>query len=236
MDKDENNKPLNPPRGDMGDVGYSAVRAGLSLIPIVGGAAVELLQFVIQPSLEKRRMEWMKKVSEAITELQEKQGVKLEDLQGNEVFIDTMIQATHVAYRNSQDEKREALKNAVINSGLPHPLEQSLQQMFLNWLDVFTVWHLRLIQLYQNPEKWEKENNRQFERLYAGAADHVLESAYPELKNRRDFYDQIWKDLFQKGLVNNDSLHGMMTGRGIFEKRTTDLGDKFLGFIVAPEK
>ncbi len=67
-----------------------------------------------------------------------------------------------------------------------------------------------------------------------GGADHILESAYPELKNRRDFYDQIWKDLFQKGLVNCDSLHGMMTGRGIFEKRTTDLGDKFLGFIVNP--
>lgn len=223
--------PFSP---EYADAGYSAVRAGLSMIPIVGGAAVELFQFVLQPSLEKRRMEWMKKVSEAITELQNKHGIELENLQDNGVFIDTVIQATHIAYRNSQDEKREALKNAVINSGCPHALEQSLQQMFLSWLDVFTVWHLRLIRIYQNPEKWEKENNRHFERLYAGGADHILESAYPELKNRRDFYDQIWKDLFQKGLVNCDSLHGIMTGRGIFEKRTTDLGDKFLGFIVNP--
>lgn len=235
MAKNEKNKSLIPPQGDMRDIGYSAARAGLSLIPIVGGAAVELLQFVLQPSLEKRRMEWMKKVGEAITELQVKHGVVIENLQDNEVFIDTVIQATHIAYRNSQDEKREALRNAVINSGLPHSIEHSLQQMFLSWLDVFTIWHLKLLHLYQNPEKWEKENNRQFERPYAGGPDHVLESAYPELKNRRDFYDQIWKDLFQKGLVNNDSLHIMMTGRGIFEKRTTDLGDKFLGFIAAPE-
>ena len=118
MKNEENNKPLVTPVGDLRDAGYSAVRAGISMIPIVGGAAVELFQFVLQPSLEKRRMEWMKKVSEAITELQEKQGVELENLQDNDVFIDTVIQATHIAYRNSQDEKREALKNAVINSGL----------------------------------------------------------------------------------------------------------------------
>jgi hypothetical protein len=97
---------------------------------------------------------------------------------------------------------------------------------------MFTVWHIRLLHLYQNPEKWEKDNNKQFERLYAGGASHVLESAYPELKPRRDFYDQIWKDLYQKGLVTSDSLHSMMTGGGIFEKRTTKLGDELLNFIV----
>ena len=106
MKIDENNRPLIPPEEDLRDAGYSAVRAGLSMIPIVGGAAVELFQFVLQPSLEKRRMEWMKKVIEAITELQDKHGIELENLQDNGVFIDTVIQATHIAYGNSRDEKR----------------------------------------------------------------------------------------------------------------------------------
>jgi hypothetical protein len=232
MKKDKANNKLVPPKSDRSDLGYSVIRAGLSLIPIAGGGLVELLQFVLQPPLEKRRDVWMKEVGEAISDLHEKQGIKFDDLQNNDVFIDTVIHASHIAYRNSQGEKRQALKNAIINSGLPNPIDQSLQQMFLNWLDVFTVWHLRLLHLYQNPEKWEKENDRHFERPPAGGATHILESAYPELKDRRELYDQIWKDLYQKGLVTNDSLHGMITGQGIFSKRTTDLGDLFIGFII----
>ena len=226
MKNQETNKNLISPKADKTDIGYSMLRAGLSVIPLVGGPTVELIQFVLQPPLEKKRDTWMKKVGEASTELFESQGVSLEDLSNNEVFIDSVIHATHIAYRNSQDEKQEALKNAVIQSGLPHPIEQSLQQIFLNLIDVFTVWHIKLLQLYQNPEKWEKENNKQFERLYSGSVSHILESAYPELKLRRDFYDQVWKDLYQKGLVTNDYLHGMLTGRGIFAKRTTKLGDE----------
>jgi hypothetical protein len=230
------NNDLNPPENDLSDIGYAAIRAALSMIPIGGGAAVELLQFVFQPPIEKRRNEWEKTLVEVIYELQKNKGIKIEDLQTNDIFIDTVIQATHIAYRNSQVEKREALKNAIAHSGLPDPPEQSLQQMFLNWLDIFTVWHLRILMLFQNPEKWGKDNRHQFPRMTSGGADDILENAFPEMQKQRDFYDQVWNDLYQKGLVGNNNLHVMMTGRGMLEKRITDLGDKFLAFIEKNEE
>lgn len=50
MNNGENNPPI-PTQGDLSDTGYSAVRAELFMIFIVGGTAVEFFQFVLQPSL-----------------------------------------------------------------------------------------------------------------------------------------------------------------------------------------
>jgi len=234
--EDENSRDnLEPPENDWRDYGYSALRAGLSLIPFAGGAAAELLQFVLQPSLEKRRMEWMRMVGEAIVELQKNQGVRLDDLRTNEIFIDTMIRATHIVYRTSQDEKRRALKNMIINSALPSAPDQSLQQIYLNWVDTFTVWHLRLLKLFDNPPKWAEENNHRFPQIQSGGLSHIIESAYSELVNQRAFYDVIWRDLYQQGAIGPESPHGMMTARGLMEKRTTDLGTRFLHFIESPQ-
>jgi hypothetical protein len=68
----------------------------------------------------------------------------------------------------------------------------------------------------------------------AGSPANILESAYPELQGRQALYGQLWKDLWQRGLVNTDSLGGLMSGEGAVAKRTTDLGDQFLHFIEDP--
>ena len=62
----------------------------------------------------------------------------------------------------------------------------------------------------------------------------VLHEAYPELANRRDLYDQIWKELNVSGLTNTPSLHGTMSGSGLMEKRTTSRGQAFIRFITDP--
>ena len=64
-----------------------------------------------------------------------------------------------------------------------------------------------------------------------GGLSHVLAEAFPALQGQRDIYDQIWKDLYQRGLVNTDGLHTTMTGQGLKDSRTTELGKAFLGFI-----
>ena len=67
-----------------------------------------------------------------------------------------------------------------------------------------------------------------------GGLNSVLREAYPALAARRDLYDQIWKDLFSRGLVNTDGLHTMMSGQGLFQRRTTDLGRELLEFVRDP--
>src|SRR3972149_729310 len=102
-----------PPEQDKGDAAYAAGRALLSAIPAIGGAAVELFQFIVMPPIEKRRNAWMKEISQAVQTLEQNKGIDIEQLQSNDVFIDTLLQASQIALRNSQQEKINALKNAV---------------------------------------------------------------------------------------------------------------------------
>jgi hypothetical protein len=223
-----------PPRPSVGDAAHAVVKAGLSSIPIVGGAATELFNAFITPPIERRRRAWMEEVGNALQKLETERGVQLEALQANETFIDTVMQASQVAIRNTQEEKRRALRNAVMNAALPNPPEESLQESFVAFLDLFTVWHLRVLKLFQDPQGWAQHNRHQFPSFYMGGLSSVLESAYPELGSRRELYDQLWQDLYQRGLVNTDSMHTTMTATGMMAKRTTVLGDQFLRFIEEP--
>src|SRR5206468_713468 len=71
----------------------------------------------------------------------------------NPRFTSTFIHATLIAMRTHQEEKLEALRNAVINSALPKAPEDDLQLMFLNLIDQFGEWHIRLLKFYSNPAK-----------------------------------------------------------------------------------
>ena len=70
--------------------------------------------------------------------------------------------------------------------------------------------------------------------LGMGGLSHVLATAFPELRDQRSFYDQIWRDLHNRGLVNTETLHVTMSGHGLAQRRTADLGSAFLAFITSP--
>jgi hypothetical protein len=224
-------KKYQSPEPDKGDVAHAVVRTALSTIPVVGGPAVELFAAIVTPPLERRRQEWMQEVGEALHKLEEDRKIKLDDLQNNPAFIDTILHASQVALRNSQEDKRQALRNAVLNAALPDPPEEAIQQIFIDLVDTCTAWHLRILKLFQAPSLWLEAHGLQ---LRGNSLALVLEAALPELRGRRSFYDQIWRDLHTRGLVTIEGLHGMMTGQGLTQKRTTDMGEQFLRFIEEP--
>jgi hypothetical protein len=221
------------PKPTVGDHLHTLARAGIGSIPLVGEAATELLNMLVTPPLEKRRREWMESVGEALRALEHEGCVRLEDLQTNDVFIDTVMHASQTAVRNNQQEKIDALRNAVLNAALPNPPEESIQQIFLNYVDTFTVWHLRILRLFDDPKRWFKENGRQSE-FSVGSLSVVLIAAFPELDGRRYFNDLIVKDLYSTGLLGVETLYTMMSGSGLLAGRSTDIGKKFINFITQP--
>jgi len=226
-------KEHEPPTPSAGDNMHSLTRAGLSAVPYIGGAAAELFNRIIAPPLEKRRQGWMEGTAERLGSLEEKMGVVLEELRGRDSFIDTFMQASQIAMRNSQQEKLDALRNAVLNSALPEPPDESLQQMFLGYVDTLTVWHMRILRLFHNPTKWLTENDRKPPaKVVSTGRDEVIEAAYDELKERPDFCSQILSELEAKGLAEKDSpgnSYSQPVG-----KFTTGLGDQFIKFITDP--
>jgi hypothetical protein len=215
---------IQVPERSKTDAAHALVKAGLSAIPVIGGPAVELFQYVVQPPLERRREAWMAEVGEKLKELED-QGLKLEDLQANEQFISAVMHASQLALRTHQTAKLEALRNAVVHVAKGQAPEEAIQHLFFGFVDSFTELHLRILKVFQSPLTPPN--------MSGGGLSHVLEFNIPELRGRRDIYDQFWRDLYTRGLVNTDGLHVTMTGNGLASKRTTGLGDSFLQFIAS---
>lgn len=232
-------KKYEPPslKPSKGDATHTIARAGLSALPGVGGPATELLNAVLTPPLILRQQRWREEVASAIRRLEERDSIDLTTLSQNEQFIDVVFQATHIALRTSKDEKIEALRATIENSPIEDSPDDSLQHMFLNLIDTFTVWHIRILKFFDNPVDWfHKQGQKPREYAISSSLSQILFNAFPELGTRREFYDQIWKDLYSRGLVNTDGLHTMMSARGVYDRRTTPLAQEFLRFITERPK
>jgi len=225
----------NKPKTSAGDVAHIVAKAGLSMIPVYGGAATEIFSAIIVPPLSKRRDKWFESIANGLKALEEKvNGFRIEELSQNEMFITTAMHASQAAIRNHQKEKLDALRNAVLNAALPNAPEEDIQLMFLNFVDTFTTWHLRILKFLDDPQDWGQKNKITYPSWTMGSPSSALEHAFSELKGRRDFYDQIAKDLFIRGLISTESLHTTMTSQGMLASRTTSMGKQFLKFITSP--
>ncbi len=216
---------LQPPKPSKGDTAHALAKAGISAIPMIGGPGAELFQHIVQPPIEKRRVEWMGYVGEKLIEL-ESRGVDIGQLSENEEFVSAVLHASQIAIRTHRQEKREALRNALFNIASGKAPEESLQQIFLEYIDAFSELHVQLLKFFQTPPNTSN--------VMMGALSSVIEQGMPNLKGKRQAYGQVWNDLIARGLLDNVGLHVMMTGQGLAGKRTTELGDAFLDFISEP--
>ncbi|NRT88905.1 hypothetical protein [Clostridium beijerinckii] len=218
-----------------GDVVYSTVKAGLSSIPLAGSAISEFFSLIVSQPVSKRRDEWLIRIKNALEELSEKvEGFDLSNLCNNEEFTTVLMNASQMAIRNHNEIKLEALKNAVLNSAIRTNLDDTIQFMYLNYISELTSWHIQILDLFRNPTNWFIKNNKNKPSYYSGAPAHMLEDAFNELKGKKEFYNLIIKDLYNKGLLNIESLHTMMTENGIFASRTTQFGNEFINYISSP--
>ena len=225
-----------PKKKSAGDAAREIGKAIVSAVPVAGGPLQVLFENVFSAPIEKRRQIWLEQLAEVVNELQRKvEGLTPEKLAANEAFVTVAMQASQIAIRNHQQEKLEALRNAVLNSALPNPPEEDEQIIFLRLIDQLTPWHLRVLSLLSGPEQWMARNNVQNPGWSAGGVSTVIEHCFPDLRGKRDIYDQIVRDLQAEGLVGQGQfLHVTMTGRGMLESRLPDRGKRFLKFISAP--
>lgn len=211
------------PQPSKGDAAHAIVKAGLSVVPMVGGPAAELFQYIVQPPLDKRREAWMADIGAKLQEL-EARGLDLASLQENEQFISAVMQASQAAFRTHKTAKLAALRNAILNIACGQAPDDTVQHLLLSFVDELSEMHLRILKVFSAPEPTPG--------MGMGGLGNVLEHNIPELRERRELYDQLWKDLYNKGLVNTGGLHVTMSGNGLAQRRTTGLGEALLQLIA----
>lgn len=145
--EDQNDSKL-PKKPAALDVVYAAIKGGVSGIPIpvIPGVAAEIIGLVLAPPLAKRRDAWFESLGERLKAVE----ARLELLGENQAFVTTALQATQIAVRTHQEEKLDALRNAVVNSATNPGPEDDVRSMFLTLVDGFTPTHLRILKYFQD--------------------------------------------------------------------------------------
>ena len=226
-----------PPKSkSAGDIAREVGKAIVSAIPAAGGPLQVIFENIFSAPIEKRKQAWLEQLADVVTDVQKRvEGLTPEKLAANEAFITVAMQASQVAIRNHQQEKLQALRNAVLNSALPNPPQEDEQMIFLRLIDQLTPWHLRVLALLNNPVQWMERNGIRNPGWGMGGVSTVIEHCFPDLRGQRDTYDQIVRDLQTEGLIGQGQfVHVTMTGSGMVASRTNERGKRFIKFITAP--
>lgn len=197
----------------------------LSAIP-VGGTLITCIWDSIKAQSANRRMDdWKAQIEDKLRNLD----ISLENIGNDEVFTSAMMKATDSALKTAEDEKRQYLANAVRNS-IEANIEESIMMIYLDLLDKYTIWHIRILNLFYNPKVFSQIDVSD---IMMGSASVVVEQVYPEIAKEKNLLDKIVKDLQSDGMmVEGSYMYAGITANGIVSSRTTDLGNKFLMFIL----
>lgn len=210
------------------------IQIGASYI-ITGPVAASLLSLVLEDPLSRRRDEWIESIAIDLVKLREQvEGFSLENLSENETFVTTVLQTIQIALRTHQQEKLEALRNAVLNSALPNAPEDTLQMVFLSFIDRFTTHHLQQLALIRDPNGWLADYGIEHTTIYPGGPANVMNTVFPDLPE--GLPKLVASDLRTAGLytfpAGNDDDGSISIG--LKDYHITDIGRQFLEFIESP--
>jgi hypothetical protein len=212
------------------DTAQAITKAGIAAIPVIGGPINQVLSLVLTPAVGRRRDEWLKELADALDQMEKKfAGFRIEKLANNEAFVSATIQATLIAIGTHQREKREYLRNALLNIAKGITPDEIKQQVFLNAIEAFTPTHIKALNVIWRGGNigWDKNSIPMTQRTY-GAAIEILA---PEVKGQTSLIGAVLADLRNRGFSNLGGPDLAFPQGGII----TNLGIEFLNFVQSPE-
>ncbi len=224
-----------PPKAGSSDKLHAFGKAALASIPGVGAAASELFVQCIAEPLEKKRQAFMEEVLERLVALEQQERLNTEELSKNDVFQAAFVQALRAADGTTEQEKRLALKHAVINCALGD-LDATNQHMFIRLVEELTAAHLVLLRTLDHPGNALAATGGTLSVSLGAAFLRVLECVTPNLVADEELLDQLVRELLARGLVQNFDIRRILSEHGLLERRTSRRGRAFIDFITAPRE
>lgn len=229
-----NDQKINPlPKPDKKDIGMTAVRAIISSVPTIGGAALEIFNSVIASPVQQRRDQWLEHLADVVNQLvRDVESVSFESLKNNDEFISIVMEASTIAIKNHQAEKLNALKNAIKHTITQNQIDFDTKKKFLSLIDLLTITHVKLLVFFLEPKShFSSEEYTQLTSSMGGSIKGVISKAFLDFNQSQDIYISFIHDLENYGLISEIPLNAMMTGGGTISPRITPLGRLFLEFI-----
>ena len=226
------------PKPDRADIAHLGAKVILSAVPHVGGSAAELFDFVVTPSITRRRDKLVQTIGTRLIALEQRGVIDIHALMNNEAFVTILLQALQIGMRNHREEKLHAIQNIVLNSAVELDPEEDLKIHFLNLIDSMTALHLVLFIYSIDPKTWVENNPSIKERLAERNPDRnpivPIAWIFPELEGQEQFVNTIFNDLLDMNLLIAqqclDTLYSGTSGG----TPVSDFGRKFLACISPP--
>ncbi|MEQ9071546.1 MAG: hypothetical protein RLO18_32725 [Gimesia chilikensis] len=217
------------PKREAREHAYDVTEALVASIPGAGPALQKLLQVLGFDPYAKREREFVERLAEVVTQLQNDDRLNVERLR-DDPYFEGVVNDIREAYRTARTEaKKELLMNVVANSASGISLNDVLAGRFLSLLEQYSQSHVQMLRLLQNPSANENVN-KLLQSTSTGGLLNVIEAAFPNDEIPREAIEIVYADLEKDNLVEG-RLHMTVSGSGLAQKRTTGVGDAFLQFI-----
>ncbi|MBX9576099.1 MAG: hypothetical protein K2X07_10720 [Caulobacteraceae bacterium] len=220
------------PTRDDAEFGYGVAKIVLGAIPVVGGAAQELLEKAVGDPLRRRQETWLAELGQALNALVERvEGISAEALAEDPAFVSAAARATQDALLTHSERKRDALRNTVLNVAVGVKLDDVLVGAFMSYIKRFSDGHLKLLALLREPMA-DDAYAAEARNTYAGSIYGVVSKSHPDIATQPELLDRLYADLSSEGLLG--SFKAIMTGGGLQTSQTTAIGNAFSDFISEP--
>lgn len=221
-------KPLPTP--ELRDRVRTGFDAAVAAIPGVGGSLVILVDSVIAPSISRRRDAWLQTLADLVDELSERvDGWDPTSLEGNEVFVTAVADASRIALGTHLEEKLEMLKNCLRHMVLEKDRNDFLDLQLFRFVEDLSPEHFLVLQYLENPGAWFDGRAIPRPSIAMGSPKSVMATA--KLPVEGPSLEIVLRDLNDRGLADCASLGTTMTEAGVWQTRTTDLGAGLLSFV-----
>jgi hypothetical protein len=239
------------PEAEGGDVAYKAIEKAIDSVPILGPITTTVLSQFLAPALERRREEWLKELAKAIDGLESRGGsINLKTLASNEEFISSTIHATRIAVSTHLQEKRDMLRNALMNVAIGNaPSDELVTQIYWKAIEDLSTDHIKLLRLLWIGDR-DTLPTKQEELAYYAQMGYgkygfreLLPTQCPSLARSPALLRLAMDDLRALGFIKPDASWSPNPSRSVsesdrvakdasFRNTATQLGAGFVRFIA----
>lgn len=206
--------------------GFMIAKAGLNLIPNVGGSLASLLGDIQSIRNEKRLRafitQWSNDLATRIDKIQQ-------DYVSREDFIDVFLNITEDSMKQRQEEKRTCLKNLLVNSITTPNTSYDLTEELQRLIDLLSVIHVKILKVfYEDKEHPRHEPKVDVDRIMKAINTVVVgessnnSNGSDNNNNSRKDRDivALIRDLENQGLVESflNNMYSRLSGASLVSK------------------
>lgn len=205
------------------------LNSAIAAIPYAGGSVNEILNRLLRPSIEKRHEAWLDELADAVSALIEQVGGLDEStLAANELFVSGVVQASRISLGTALDEKRNMLRNGLMQLAKGDLTDDFLTQRYLAFVEELMPEHFVVLEYATNPRlhhtDWGVNDS--------GTPLYLLSTA--PLGFDRKLNDLVLSDLRTRRLIVDDDLGTVGRGANALRPFSTVLGLGLIEFVMKP--